>query len=369
MADGFTPGEQVGSWLVSPGGQSLDATAYMIADGKGAVTWRWTSPASAQTGAWQAVTHGRDSRVEVVLPFTVSGSNPAPITPQTAAGSVSPSSGAPDSSFTFTLTGFRRTEQVYYWPTQPDGTVETTRREPIKTDGDGRAVLAWKAPERAQNGTWTMTFRGQHSNSEVRVTFSIAATATAQASVSPPSGAPGTTFTFQADGFNVIERLDTWLEQPDGARILGPKDARADGAGHVEWTWTAPADALGGAWTMVAQGQDTGRVERIGFTITDAAPQAPAASVTPERGRVGTTFTFTASGFVSGERVGYWLTRPDGSIESFDRELPVDRDGRITWTYTVPQGAQTGIYIMAARSSQNDDVDNDVSYGIRFTVE
>lgn len=368
-ADGFTPGERVGSWLVTPRGESVDGVPFLIADGAGAVTWRWASPAGAQAGTWQAVTSGRESRVEVVIPFTVTGANPAPAAPAGPSGSVSPASGAPGATFTFTVGGFDRTEKVAYWPTQPDGSVETSRREPVGADGDGRIVLEWRAPERAQGGAWTMTFRGQNSSREARVSFTIAAAAPGAASVSPASGSPGTTFTFRAEGFNVIERLDTWLERPDGARVEGPKDARADRDGRVAWSWTAPADAPGGAWTMVAQGQDTKRVERIGFTITDGAPQTPPASVSPERGGAGTTFTFTASGYEQGERVGYWLSRPDGSIERFDRELRADKDGRVTWSYTVPAGAQTGIYVMAARSSQSDRINNDVSHALRFTVE
>jgi len=48
--------------------------------------------------------------------------------------------------------------------------------------------------------------------------------------------------------------------------------------------------------------------------------------------------------------------------------LRADANGTIVWTYTVPQGAQRGLYVMAIRSSQNDNVDNDVSYAIRFVV-
>lgn len=370
-ADGFTPGERVGSWLVAPSGQAVDSPApFLIADSKGAVTWRWTSPANAQAGAWQAVSSGRESRVEVAIPFTVTGANAAPGGPQQPQGSVNPVNGAPGAKFTFTVTGFQRSEKVAYWPTQPDGTVETTRREPVRADGDGRIVLTWQAPERAQGGAWTMTFRGQNSSLEARVPFTIGAQAPSNARVTPTSGAPGTTFTFAAEGFNVIERLDTWLERPDGARVAGPTGARADRDGRVSWTWTAPADTIGGQWTMVAQGQDSKRIERIGFTITDgAAPAPPPAGVTPGRGPAGTTFTFTASGFEQGERVGYWLNRPDGTIERFDQELRADKDGRITWSWTAPANAQRGAYLMAARSSQNDEINNDVSVAVAFVVD
>lgn len=365
---GFTPGEQVGSWLTTPDGRAVDATPYLIADRNGVVTWRWASPASAQAGVWQAVSRGRDSRVEVAIPFTVTGANPAPAGPPPPGGQVIPAAGTPGATFTFVVTGFNSIEEVGYWPTRPDGTVDDTKRTPVRADGDGRVTLAWQAPARAPSGMWTMSFRGLASRREVQIAFVIAADPPAAASVNPLSGPPGTTFTFQARGFNAIERVDTWLERPDGVIVAGPPDIRATPEGAVTWTWTAPAASIGGQWTMVARGQDTRKIERITFSITNGATPAPAAGVTPEEGSIGTTFTFSASGFKDGEFAGYWLNRPDGSIERFDRELRANAKGVITWTYTVPEGAQRGLYVMAIRSSQNDNVNNDVSHAIRFIV-
>jgi len=365
---GFTPGEQVGSWLTTPDGRAVDATPYLIANRNGVVTWRWASPASAQAGTWQAVSRGRDSAVEVAIPFTVTGANPAPAGPPAPVGQVTPPAGTPGATFTFVVTGFNSIEEVGYWPTRPDGTVDDTKRTPVRANGDGSVTLTWQAPARAPSGAWTMTFRGLESRRETRVAFVIAADPPPTATVTPLSGPPGTTFTFQARGFNAIERIDTWLERPDGAIVVGPTEVRANPDGTVTWTWTAPASSIGGQWVMVARGKDTRKTERIGFSITNGAPPAPLARVTPEEGSIGTTFTFSASGFKDGEFAGYWLNRPDGSIERFDRELRADANGTIVWTYTVPQGAQRGLYVMAIRSSQNDNVDNDVSYAIRFVV-
>jgi hypothetical protein len=366
---GLNPGEEAGSWLTRPDGRAIDATPYLKADGEGRVSWSWTSPAGAQAGVWQAVTRGEDSRAEVVASFIVTGDNPAPVAPPSPArGSVSPASGGPGTLFTFSLEGFRRTEKVAYWPTQPDGTVETTRREPISTDGDGRATLVWQAPDQAQNGSWVMTFEGLTSGRVLQVGFAIAANPAAQATVSPASGGPGTTFSFQAGGFNVIERIDTWLERPDGTAQIGPVEVRADGNGLAAWTWTAPADAPGGAWTMVARGQDSDRLYRIGFSIVREDAPPAAASVTPEQGPPGATFSFSAGGYEYGERVGYWLNLPDGSILAFNHELRADKDGRVAWSWTAPADAPAGVYVMAARSSQSDSVDNDVSYALRFTI-
>lgn len=258
---GFTPGEQVGSWLAGPDGTSVDGTPYLIADGQGTATWRWTSPASAQAGAWRAVTKGATSGVEVQLAFTVTGSNAATSTTQTARAAVSPTSATPGATLTFTLDGFAKTEQVAYWPTRPDGAVDTTRRTPISVDGAGHATLSWQIPGDAQAGSWTMTFEGLISDQVVTVPFVVDSVQQSAAGVNPTSGAPGTSFSFTAAGFNVIERLDTWLERPDRNLVVGPTSVRANGDGVATWTWTAPAGAPAGTYVMAARSSQSDGVD------------------------------------------------------------------------------------------------------------
>lgn len=370
-AGGLTPGEQVGSWLQPPTGRALDATPYLVADAQGFVSWQWSSPASAQSGAWQAVSQGRVSRKLVALTFTVTGANAPAAVQQRERVTVQPQRAAPGATLVFTLAGYERNEEVGYWPTQPDGVADTSRRKPIIVAGDGRAELHWEVPERAVGGAWVMTFRGRATQREVRVPFEVIdAAPVTPASVDPQLGAPGTSFTFQAYGFRPIERLDTWLERPDGTLQRGPTGARANGDGLVVWRWTAPGDAPGGPWTMVARGQDSERTERIGFTLERTAPGPTAmASVAPERGGYGSTFTFSAAGFRPGERVGYWLNLPDGTIVRFTDELGADDDGRVTWTYVAVPGRPQGRYLLALRSSQSDAIDNDVSHALAFVVE
>lgn len=366
---GFEPGEQVGSWLTAPRGASVDGVPYMRADAAGRVQWRWPSPAGAESGRWLAVTRGEASAREVAIPLTVGGSNPAPAGPPPPAGVVAPASGAGGDTFTFSISGFAGGEQVGYWATRPDGSVEETPRKPVTASPTGGVVVTWQAPARPQGGQWSMTFRGLRTRREERVSFAVAAAAQAGSAVSPPAAGPGTAFTFTVGGLRGGEAIETWLEAPDGRRVDSPSDARADARGVATWGWTAPGDALGGAWTAVTRGRDSGRVERLSLTVVGgAAPMAPA-EVTPARGAAGTTFRFRATGYKEGERVGYWLNLPDGTIVAFERDLRADDDGVVTWSYTVPPGAQRGLYMMAARSSQNDEIVNDVSYTLRFVVE
>ncbi len=368
---GFGAGEMVGSWLNRPDGGRVDAIPELKADAAGVVTWRWTAPNDAPGGTWNGVTRGRDNGLEVVLPFSISGPGAAPA-PNTPTGSVSPASGPPGTSFTFSATGFAANETVDYWPTTPQGTPDPNSVK-ATADQNGNVTWQWVASERAAPGEWVMTARGASSRRvlEIRFTVQPPASSPTPTSVAPTSGGPGTVFRFTAQGFNVIEKLDTWFNTPVGGTAAGPQGVRADGKGMAAWEWTAPADVAGGNWQMVVRGRDTGITYSIPFTIVRDAPPPPAnnASVAPTSGGPGTTFSFTANGYENQERVGYWLNTPDGSVIRFDRELTANNRGEVTWEWTAPADAQRGSYTMVARSSQNDRVQNDVTHTITFVVQ
>jgi hypothetical protein len=55
-----------------------------------------------------------------------------------------------------------------------------------------------------------------------------------------------------------------------------------------------------------------------------------AQGVAPQAAPPESVFTVTAAGFRPGERVGYWLNLPDGTIVRFTNQLGADNDGRIT---------------------------------------
>lgn len=265
---GFQPGEVGGSWLNTPSGARLDATPYLKVDGDGVARWTWTAPADAQAGQWQAVTRGEESRREVVVAFTVTGANPGPTPIPGLTGSAEPPAGPPRSQFRFTVSGFPRGErELSYWFTDAKG-APVRADEKIKVNGEGRASWTWTAPRLAEPGTWVMTARGKYTGLEVQVPFTIVVPDPPAATVSPEAGPASTTFAFRATGFNVIERLDTWVERPDGSRTEGTFGVRADGNGVAVWNWRAPADAAPGVWTMIARGRDTELTFRITFTVT-----------------------------------------------------------------------------------------------------
>lgn len=268
VVGGLRPGEVAGGHLVTPAGVPLDGEPYTIVDNAGVARWSWTAPAEAQAGRWQAVTRGADSRIEVVLDLTIAGANPAPAPRPGASGSVEPGVGQPYSLFRFSVSGLDRNDgELAFWFIDAKGAPIATV-EKIKVDGEGRASWTWQAPRLAEPGVWTMTARGRNSYREVTIPFTIEVPNLPAASVEPAAAPAGSSFTFRASGFNVIERVDTWVERPDRRNIDGTFDVRANGDGIITWNWRAPADAAPGTWVMIVRGRDSDLTFRIPFTVT-----------------------------------------------------------------------------------------------------
>lgn len=182
--------------------------------------------------------------------------------------------------------------------------------------------------------------------------------------VEPKAGGPGTRFAFMATGFLGLERVDVWLNDPDG----NPRDLRAEhldpatGFGRVDWFWTAPSSIRAGSWQAVARGRQSGVQRIIPFEIGGAPgggqPGLPVATpggqpgvdynVEPKLGGSGTRFAFVAFGFKPDEEVGVWLNTPDGQplparAEHLDRATS---QGRVDWYWTAPPGLRAGTWQM-----------------------
>jgi hypothetical protein len=169
------------------------------------------------------------------------------------------------------------------------------------------------------------------------------------ATVYPSSGQAGTRFDFQADGFQSDERIDIWVNTPDGRAVAARPDSelqrRVARDGRAAWSWTAPKDAQSGNWSLVARGQRSG-VVRVGvFTILPPpAPAAPDANAYPAVGRPGTRFVFFAAGFAPDDPIGFFLTAPGGEETLVAVEQPRIFNGRVDWAWTAPDNAAPGIW-------------------------
>lgn len=185
------------------------------------------------------------------------------------------------------------------------------------------------------------------------------APALAQASnVEPKVGQPGTTFAFFARGFDDNEYVGYWVNAPDGT-VVGDigfaVDANEDG--RADWNWTSPQNASSGRYVMNARGGDSGWEVQISFEITSDIPpasdgDAQDANAEPKVGQAGTTFAFFARGFIAGERVAYWVNRPDGTVDgASDYAVFANNNGRADWSWQAPGDAPPGFYTMVAQGT------------------
>jgi hypothetical protein len=209
-----------------------------------------------------------------VFPWNVEAATLQQQPPPVSDVQVTPTEGPPGTTFTFYAAGFQRLEEVHYWATAPDGTVDTSHAGTDTADDIGRARWNWTAPINVQPGRWLMVAQAPRSGIQQLIVFTVtpqdSATPVVPSStgVTPPAGPPGTSFVFFAQGFALGERVTYWATAPDGtvdSATAGQTIALTDG--RAEWTWHAPASAQRGRWLMVAHGLSSGVEQVIGFDV------------------------------------------------------------------------------------------------------
>lgn len=387
-ATGFTGGEEVAYWVNAPGEERPVASGKVdevFADSRGEATWQWTIPLDARPGSWSMVGLGRESGMEHQIGFVVLSGAPPPPDDGGPVAQVEPAAGPPGTVFTFTATGFdfEGNERIQYWATDPAGATFSDNQG-IFADNNKQVVLSWASPADALTGRWKMRIQGADSLVVVEVYFDITGDYNPPPQprkVSPTSGPPGTTFSFVEDGFRPREQVGWWATSPTGEVYQGGVDVLADDIGRLQWQWTAPGTALPGMWMMIAQGKASAEPRIIQFEITPPTspppglppaptePPRPPHRVTPSSGPAGTTFTFEAEGLEPDERFGFWANAPDRTIYPGEREVHVDDNGRLVWTWTAPRDALPGDWMMVAESSTSGGTEGNTLIRIPFVIE
>jgi len=194
-------------------------------------------------------------------------------------------------------------------------------------------------------------------------------------SVYPQAGPPGTIFFFSASSFR-SERVGYWFNAPDGT-ISSNKYRYAAYAyeGRVDWRWQAPYDALPGWWTVVVRGEESELQQVIPFEVTapvsgvshessaNTFVNPDGTTVQPAVAPPGTNFTFTVKG-LDGERVGYWLTDPNGNIQGDDERFWFKmKENPVIWNWKSPDNATLGIWTITVRGEESG-----IDYSIRFEI-
>lgn len=170
------------------------------------------------------------------------------------------------------------------------------------------------------------------------------------AEVIPESGPAGTTFGFNAVGFNANEEVGLWLTAPDQSTFGADFQVRANDEGSLideGIAITTDESFPNGIWSFNAQGIESGR-QAIGyFRITGGGggggtntPPAPTgdpnrlgviihdqllpqgdAIILPIAGPTGSVFEMFAGGYSSSEEVSAWVTLPNGESVAIPSEF------------------------------------------------
>ncbi len=370
-ASGYRRNERVDVWVTRPDATSI-AVARFHANQDGVATWNWVAPGDAPNGTWVMVGRGVDTSLRVSIRFEIQGTPTAPRPLQ----SVTPTMGAPGTTFTFTAGGFQAGERVGPWLIQPDGsTVSLPDRDQsanLRADETGYATWTWTAPDDAPGGNWASQARGRTSQHLVSIPFQVTPAATPPPAmienVTPTSGTPGTVFTFTVGGFIPGEEVGSWLNPPSGGDLEATSYMIADReTGVVSWTWQAPADVQGGLWRMNVRGQTSRRLVTLTFEITGAVPPPPLpqliTNVDPPSGLPGTTFHFYAEGFQPGETFFFWAIDPRGNPFPNASDPRAHADGVAIWSWTAPDDAREGQWLMNVRGGVSR-----VEHQIAFTI-
>jgi hypothetical protein len=188
------------------------------------------------------------------------------------------------------------------------------------------------------------------------VTVSTPIVAAQEQRVDPPTGPAGTIFTFHISGFDHDERVAYWMNTPNSTILaIGDYGTTASG-GRIAYSWTSRAGIPVGFWQFVAHGVNSGVEKVVTFEVTGggSTPAPGLTNVVPPVGGAGSTFTFYANGFASGERVGYWLNPPVGAVVTIDdQQHYANSDGQFSATWMAPSDVTPGTWQLVAQGTQS----------------
>jgi hypothetical protein len=202
-----------------------------------------------------------------------------------------------------------------------------------------------------------------------------------QASITPRSGAPGTVFVFQADGFQPEEEVGIWLTGPEGILrdvdvqvVANARGAIPQGSVRIQtdlsflpgiWAVNAQglqSEAMATAYFRLGSGADIiappGDPAKLGVMVHDSLATTGNGFVTPVAAPSGTPFLFFADGYFSSDPIDSWVTRPNDQSETIDPiAIQYDQDEGVQVQVTT-SGYPAGEYAVAVRGIESGMVNS-----------
>lgn len=197
--------------------------------------------------------------------------------------------------------------------------------------------------------------------------------ASVNARVVPDSGPPGTSFRFEASGFDPGENVGIWLTAPDQATVGADFQATADDQGSIAGAniGIRTDDSFPeGIWSFNAQGVSSkkqsigyfrisrvaaaqGDPNKLGVILHDQLPTRGNVLILPIGAPAGTPFVFLAGDFTPGETVGAWVTGSDGKTTPIDpAAVELDASGTVAVSIDTA-GFAEGVYNAVAEGASS----------------
>jgi hypothetical protein len=247
---------------------------------------------------------------------------------------------------TFSGEGFAPNEGLGAWATGPDGQVNGLIDG--KADSSGHVSYSFSTLGYV-TGQWYLTLHGLSSKQEAVAPFQLVSGIVPGPTPPPPPGAQivGTTLTFNVDGFQAGESINTWTTDPNGFALAQP-GTTADSAGKATYSLST-LGYMTGHWNLTFHGQTSKHDVIKSFDLVTNIPPEPGAStptpapstdvpqggltVSPNTGYSGQTFQVTGSGYAPREQISLWDVSPLGQVNKIDLLLYSDLNGNVSYSY------------------------------------
>jgi hypothetical protein len=271
---------------------------------------------------------------------------------------VSPQSGTRGTSFQFRGSGFTPTETVALWVNFPDGQV--VGQGNTQADQGGSVSFSVTPDATYPYGYFVEVAHGISSQYEVTAGFSLGSIR----SRSHGGQNVCANGSFLASGYTPGETVATWTTRPDGVSVALP-NVSADANGVVSFTFMPQTGWPAGPYIVVALGYSS-KYQGVNNFNWDGANLAGGKCLNQDQSVSNSGPTtkcgsgnFAAAGFISGETVATWTTRPDGVSVALP-SASADENGVVTFTFMPQPGWPAGPYIVVALgySSKYQGVNN-----------
>jgi hypothetical protein len=243
--NGFAANTTVRVFFNGSGGTQVGSPS---SDGSGNLSFNFTIP-SVTAGSYQIF--ATDGTNAATTTFTV----PSSLT-------LSPTSGGQNTSVSVTGAGFLSGEGIVVsWDAGGNQVATAT------ANGNGGFTTSFSVP--SSSGTHTVFATGQTSHFSLSATFMVGGnTGGASLSISPTSGAAGSTVSLNGSGFNASEQVNIAV---DG---VGVTSVTSDGNGNFATSITLSSSLAMGGHTISATGASSGHMAFVTFSVTSTNQQA-----------------------------------------------------------------------------------------------